>query len=136
MNLVTERVNGSLTTRVYVDGAICDARSAAEWILRAVGLAGFEPNYIALRDLAHSADEGSASRQLKPSAAVRELMDALSGQPCDRLYLSGRYEGVCTGVGVDLHSFELSLTLPSGESALMDRLTEVLANEAKQVRAL
>lgn len=129
MKLVNERVNGGLTTRVYALDAIRDARSAAEGLLRAAGLAGFEAKYIALRDIQRGADEGNASRELKPDADVREILDALAEQPCDRLYLSGKYEGVRAGVGVDLHTYELSLTLPNGDLAVMDRLAGKLANE-------
>ena len=127
MNRIDKRENGRLTTWTYTDGALCDARSAAERIVRAAELEGFRAGYIALRDLERSADEGRDSRELPPDLEVEAIVEALAKQPFDRLVLSGRYRGVRAGIGVDLRSFELSVTLPEGREDLADEIARALA---------
>ena len=127
MNRIDKRENGRLTTWTYLDETLCDARSAAERIVRAAELEGFRAGYIALRDLERRADEGGDSRELPPDSDAAEIADALAGQTIDRLYLSGRYRGVRAGIGIDLRSFELSVTLPEGREDLADEIARALA---------
>ena len=65
MKLTERRSNGKLTTWIYEDESLRSVEAAAGRIAYAAALEGFEPKYIALRDLEHSADEGSDSRELR-----------------------------------------------------------------------
>lgn len=127
MKLIDRRENGDLTTWTYADERILDAQSAAERIARAAALERFRAKYIALRDLSRSADEGGDSRDLPPDSDAEAIAAALAERPFDRLYLSGRYRGARAGIGIDLNSFELSITLPDGREELADEIAGALA---------
>ena len=68
MKRIDKRESRRLTTCVYTDEAIRDARSAAECVARAARTEGYRARYIALRDLERGADEGNGSAQLRPGA--------------------------------------------------------------------
>lgn len=129
MNLIEKRSSGKLATWIYEDKLLRSVESAADRIAFAAALEGFEPKYIALRDLEHSADEGNDSRELKADAGKSGILAALAAKPCDRLFLSGKYRGVRVGVGIDLKKFELSITLPDDRLDIMDSLADLLAGD-------
>lgn len=129
MNLIDKRENGKLTTWVYTDETLRDAASAAARIARIAAGEGFTAGYIALRDLSHGVDEDNDSRRLPPDAGAEAILEALASAACDRLYLSGRYRRVRVGVGIDLHTYELSITLPEDRLALMEGLAGLSAGD-------
>ncbi len=49
---------------------------------------------------------------MAPEAEAAEILSALGRQSCSRLCLSGGFRNVRAGIGIDLSSFEISLTLP------------------------
>ena len=130
MNLIEKRGSGKLATWIYEDKSLRSVESAADRIATAAGLEGFEPKYIALRDLEHSADENNDSRELRADAGKNEILAALIAKPCDRLFLSGKYRGIRVGVGIDLKKFELSITLPDDRLDVMEALAGLLAVDA------
>lgn len=123
MNLIRKRKNGKRTTWIYTDGALADAASAVKYLTGTASSADFEAQYIALRDLAHSADEGNTSRQMKPDTDAGDILEALTAQPYNRIFLSGKYRGVRAGIGISLRTFELSVTLPDDRPDLAEALT-------------
>ena len=45
----------------------------------------------------------------------------------DRLFLSGSFEGARVGVGVDLRTYELMLSVPGGRTELAEKLAGALS---------
>ena len=127
MKLVRKYGSGNLTTYVYEDETIHDQAAAIGRIAAMAGCEDFAPGYIALRDLQHSAGEGSESCQLPPDAAPEEIRRSLAEHPCGKLYLSGRFEGARAGIGIDLQHFELFITLADADEGRMARLLQLTA---------
>ena len=122
MSQRTESKGPRLTTTYFHSSRVTDTVSAAEWLVSAVSLPEMEGRYIALRDLSRSADEGGGGIQLPPSVTPAEILAALKRAGADRLFLAGRYRGTQVGLGVDLNSFELAITVPSGRKDLSEAL--------------
>ena len=99
---IGERKNNRLITVIYTDEAAGKKRSAIRLLLKFRKTEGFEPRYITLRDLDHSADEGNHSREMRVGATEKEISDAMAEHPCGKLYLAGSYQGVRTGIGIDM----------------------------------
>ena len=134
MKLTERRSNGKLTTWIYEDESLRSVEAAAGRIAYAAALEGFEPKYIALRDLEHSVDEGSDSRELRADAGKNEILAALAAKSCDRLFLSGKYQDVRVGVTIDQKSFGLSITLPEERIDAMEPLANSLDGDVRQSR--
>ena len=127
MNREDSRANGKTMTFHYSEPTVKNIKAAAGWLVRAAKAEGFEANYMALRDLSHSADEGNASRQLKKDTSAEELLAAYEVSPCGRLYLSARYKGTGVGIGIDTAGFGITVTLPEGCGELLDGIEKALA---------
>ena len=112
------------TTVYFHTASVRDSASAARWIAGAAALAEMQGRYIALRDLSHSADEGRADVQLDPTADSAELLTALKSGHYDRLFLAGTFSSTRVGLGVDLNSYELAITVPAGQSVLAETIME------------
>ena len=57
---------------------------------------------------------------MAPDAEAAEILSALGRQSCSKLYLSGGFWNVRAGIGIDLRSFEISLSLPEMEKMGID----------------
>ena len=117
--------NGKTITCRFSFEQIRDVASAAGWLTRVAKLKGFTANYYAFRDLSRNSDEGGVSRQLKGECTAKEILDSYLGQPCEKLYLSGNYEGAPLGIGVDLAAFTVDMTVPEGKEEYFDLLSNL-----------
>lgn len=127
MKRIANQETFGILTCVYGETGLRDAESVARCVERLARLEGFEAKYIALRDLEHGADEGNASRQLRPDAPRQDIVEALLARTYDRLFLSGSFEGARVGVGVDLRTYELMLSVPGGRTGLAEKLAGALS---------
>ena len=125
MQLVRKRDTRKLTNCVYRHGAVRDAESAADFIVRAAGLPGYSARYIALRD--PDGGEDNDSCQLRSGASAQEILEALGARSCQRLYLSGQFEGVRAGIGIDLNTWEITITGSGEQLACLQKLAGLLA---------
>ena len=126
MNRIKTRKNRGLTTVIYTDETAGRTETAVRLLVLCREIEGFEPGYAALRDLDRSADEGNHSRQLRTGLTEEEIMAALAEQPCGKLYVSGKYQGVRTGIGINMKTSEVSVTLPGEHVALADEIVAKL----------
>ena len=126
MKLIEKRESGRLMTTAYQHGVITDRGSAASFIARVAALEEIRPNYIALRDLQHSTDEGSRSRELPGDAPPEEITRFLDQYPYDRLFLSGKYKRLRVGIGIDLKDFILEITLTKGRAVEMEQIAALI----------
>ena len=133
MELIREYKTGRLVTRVYRHDAVRDMASAISFLIAAAGLERFHPQYISLRDLEHSPDEGNGSRQFPPDVSAEEIQKALAVNPRAKLYLSGRFQRASAGVGIDMLSFELSLTMSAKQKERMEELAAMLSHGQKRL---
>ena len=124
---IREAKDAAVCTCYYTEESVKSVEAAAAWIVRTAALADLEPSYIMLRDLANRSDEGNQSCRLAGTAAVQEILDALEGKTIDRVFLIGRYKGCKAGFGVDLHSYELAVTLRQGDLGLLGDIEQDLA---------
>ena len=136
MNRIKTRKNRGLLTAVYADDAAGSPETAVSLLMLFRDMDGFESQYIALRDLERSAEEGSRSRRLQAGAVGREVLDALAAQPCGKLYLAGRYRGFRTGIGIDLKASRVLITLPGEQIALADEMVEKIQAVSSPVCSL
>lgn len=126
MKLIEKRENNRLMTWTYLHGDIRDCGSAASFIARIAALEEIKPNFIALRDLQHSTDEGSQSRELPGNAPPEEITRFLDRYPYDRLFLSGKYKRLRVGIGIDLKDFILEITLTKGRTDEMEQIAALI----------
>ncbi len=131
MKLINEYKTGRLNTRVYSSKAIKDTESAVNLIVSAAASEQFRAGYIALLDTEHSADEGNSSIQLPPDASGDEIRKAMDSSHFSRLYLSGKYKRANTGIGIDLHTFDVAVTLSARLKETADELAEQLSEMTK-----
>ncbi len=127
MKLIREYQTGRLITKVYSHPPIRNAASATQFIAGAAAQEFFHAGYIALRDPEHGPDEDNNSRQLLPAAAADEILEAFAAAPCTRLYLSGKYQRANAGIGIDMRSFEVSVTMSAGQQERAEKLAALLA---------
>jgi len=93
-----------------------------DYLFRIASLEKLHVEYIALRDPEHSADEGNSSRQFPPDASAGEIREALAACPCARLYLAGKYRRANAGIGIDMRSSEVSVTMYASQREHMEEL--------------
>lgn len=127
MILKETRKTRQLVTFVYSSDVVCCFSSAADFLLRAARAEGFTPVSFALRDLSRSADEGNRSREWGPNVSREEMLDAFAKDGGDRLYLAGRFGRANTGIGVDLKSWEIAVTLSRRCAGKIDALIANIA---------
>ena len=126
MNRIKTRKNRALMTAVYTDDAAGSTESAVRLLMQFRNIDGFEAGYAALRDLDRSADEGNHSRQIRTNAEEQEILEMLAAQPCGKLYLAGTYREVRVGIGINMKTSEVLITLPGEHISLADVLVHCL----------
>lgn len=120
------RINGQNVTCYFREKDVHDLQSAAGLIVRIAGMEGFEARYIALRDLDGDSGQDNKSRQFAPGTGVQEILAACEGKGFDRLYLAGRLQDAPVGIGVDLKSFEIAVTVPCSRRELIGTLSQAV----------
>ena len=123
---IREAKDAAVCTYYYTEESVKSVEAAAAWIAGTAALPVMEPAYIMLRDLQNRSDEGNRSCRLEGTAAVQEILDALAGKDLNRIFLIGRYKGCKAGFGVDLHSFELAVTLRNKDADLIGEIEQAL----------
>ena len=102
--------------RIYnhfvTDNRIKDRDSAALLITRIAACPEYDGHYISLRDLKHSSDEGNKSVQLAPDTPCSQIISELETRGTDRLFVLGTYQGIMTGIGVDLSTYRITISVP------------------------
>ena len=124
--IIRARINGQNVTCYFREEDVRDMQSAVGLIVRIAGMEGFEARYIALRDLDGDPGQDNDSRQLAPGAGEQEILEACKGKEYDRLYLAGRLQDSSVGIGVDLKTFEVSVTVPRGCRELIGKLSQAV----------
>jgi hypothetical protein len=122
MNRIKTRKNRNLITTVYTDEAAGSIESAVRLLIRFRDLDGFEAKYAALRDLDHSADEGNHSREIRTNADESEILNMLASHPCGKLYLGGTYRDIRAGIGIQMKTGEVLITLPGEHADLAEEM--------------
>ena len=120
------RINGQNVTCYFREKDVHDPQSAAGLIVRIAGMEGFEARYIALRDLGGDPGQANKSRQFAPGTGEQEILAACEGKGFDRLYLAGRLQDSPVGIGVDLKSFEIAVTVPRSRRELIGTLSQAV----------
>ena len=120
------RINGQNVTCYFREEDVRDPQSAVGMIVRIAGMEGFEARYIALRDLDGDPGQANKSRQFAPGIGEQEILAACEGKGVDRLYLAGRLQDAPVGIGVDLKSFEIAVTVPRRRRELIGTLSRVV----------
>lgn len=118
--------SGKLVTVYYTHWSVNSLDSAVELILHIASLDRFRVDYIALRDLEKSSDEGNASREFPAGTDADEILDACRKERYQRIFLSGCWDGARLGVGIDLSGFEVAVTGFAGDQDRIDSLARLL----------
>ena len=70
--------------------------------------------------------QDNRSRQFAPGTGEQEILAACESKGFDRLYLAGRLQDAPVGIGVDLKSFEIAVTVPRSRRELIGTLSRAV----------
>ena len=127
MKLTREYRTGKLNTLVYQQESIRDESSAVDYLFSIAALENLHVEYIALRDPEHSADEGDSNRQFSPDTSAEVIRETLATYSCARLYLAGKYRRANAGIGIDMRSSEVAVTMYAKQREHMEELVAEIA---------
>ncbi len=111
-----------LCNQILKDKKVSDPGSAVAFLMKAAATPGFQVHFISLRDLHHSSDEGNTSIQFNSSVPKESIMEELRARSIDRIFLMGSYRGTMTGIGIDLATYEITVSVPDNEKNIVKEL--------------
>lgn len=126
MSFIKEISDSSNLTRYYYLENVNTNVEAISWLSSIREIDGFFTYYFSYKDLVNRSDEGSESIQINSQESLKKMKLELQNRKIDKITIVGDFFNKTMVIGVDLHTFEIHITIDKNDPADIQQMERLL----------
>ena len=126
MSFIKEISDSSNLTRYYYLKNVKTNVDAISWLSSIRKIDGFFTYYFSFKDLLNRSDEGSESIQINSQESLEKMKCELQNRRIDKISIVGNFFNKIMVIGVDLHTFEIHITINKNDPANIQQMERLL----------